>query len=77
MLLAVANNAQCSDPQRSAGDQRLVSTICQHQVQEVIASTNLVRTANELLAAAAVEGDEEIVGVGEQFFIDISAGEFH
>ena len=29
------------------------------------------------LAAAAVQRDEEIVGVGKEFFVDINAGEFH
>jgi hypothetical protein len=29
------------------------------------------------LAAAAVEGDEEIIGVSEEFFVDVGAGEFH
>lgn len=29
------------------------------------------------LAAAAVEGNKEIVGVGEEFFVDVGTREFH
>jgi hypothetical protein len=37
----------------------------------------LADTLRVRLSAAAVEGDEEVVGVGEEFFVDVGTGEFH